>query len=156
MRLLLVEDDDYKIELIVTYLKSIFSKIYFTEAKSVKIAKKRIEEDTDTDIILLDMTLPTFNITYGSSGGRPQGFGGLEVLRYMEMIEDSRPVIIVTQFQSFDTEEGTKDISYLRDLLNEEGFENFYGIVQFSSSTESWKDSLKTMLLELSIENPDH
>jgi hypothetical protein len=67
----------------------------------------------------------------------------------MEMVEDSRPVIIVTQFQSFDTDEGTKDISYLNDLLEKEGFENFKGIVPFSSSTESWKDELIKLIKEL-------
>jgi CheY-like chemotaxis protein len=156
MNLLLIEDDEYKIELIVQYLNSVLDPVTFTEAKSVKSAKKIIDKNIKVDCVLLDMTLPTFDITYESSGGRPQGFGGLEVLRYMEMVEDTRPVIIVTQFQSFDTDEGTKDISYLKELLEKEGFTNFYGIVQFSSSTETWKEKLKVMLTELMNENTNN
>ncbi|MFT5297676.1 MAG: CheY-like chemotaxis protein [Colwellia sp.] len=149
MKILLVEDDEYKIDLIVPFIKSMILDVDLTFAASVKSAKKELDNDNEIHVVLLDMTLPTFDMTAGSSGGRPQGFGGLEVLRYMEMVEDSRPVIIVTQFQSFDTDEGTKDISYLNDLLEKEGFENFKGIVPFSSSTESWKDELIKLIKEL-------
>ncbi|MGK0254968.1 MAG: CheY-like chemotaxis protein [Mariniflexile sp.] len=149
MKILLVEDDEYKIDLIVPFIKSKILDVDLTFAVSVKSAKKALDNDNEIHVVLLDMTLPTFDMTAGSSGGRPQGFGGLEVLRYMEMVEDSRPVIIVTQFQSFDTDEGTKDISYLNDLLEKEGFENFKGIVPFSSSTESWKDELIKLIKEL-------
>jgi CheY-like chemotaxis protein len=149
MKILLVEDDEYKIDLIVPFIKSKILDVDLTFAVSVKSAKKALDNDNEIHVVLLDMTLPTFDMTAGSSGGRPQGFGGLEVLRYMEMVEDSRPVIIVTQFQSFDTDEGTKDISYLNDLLEKEGFENFKGIVPFSSTTESWKDELIKLIKEL-------
>lgn len=149
MRILIIEDDDYKVEHLEEYLREIYVDIQIDKAFSVKGAKKLISNFVG-DAVLLDMTLPTYDISKESSGGRPQGFGGIEVLRFMEMIESETPVIIVTQFQSFEikdnNKEVTRDISYLKELLEEEDFVNFKGIVQFSSSTEKWKDDLKEFL----------
>ncbi|WP_045386231.1 response regulator [Vibrio rotiferianus] len=149
MDVLIIEDDDYKVELLEDYLREVYLDIVIRKAYSVKGAKKVINNFTG-DAVLLDMTLPTYDISKESSGGRPQGFGGIEVLRFMEMIENETPVIIVTQFQSFEikdnNKETTRDISYLKELLEEEDFSNFKGIVQFSSSTEKWKSELKTFL----------
>lgn len=149
MNILIIEDDDYKVELLEDYLREIYEDINIENAFSVKGAKKVISNFAG-DAVLLDMTLPTYDISKESSGGRPQGFGGIEVLRFMEMIEIDIPVIIVTQFQSFEVKdnnkEKTRDISYLTELLEEEDFYNFKGIVQFSSSTEKWKIELKNFL----------
>jgi CheY-like chemotaxis protein len=81
MKILLVEDDEYKIDLIVPFIKSMILDVDLTFAASVKSAKKELDNDNEIHVVLLDMTLPTFDMTAGSSGGRPQGFGGLEVLR---------------------------------------------------------------------------
>ncbi|ASG03213.1 response regulator [Vibrio anguillarum] len=149
MKILIIEDDDYKVEHLEEYLRELYLNIQIDKAFSVKGAKKLISNFSG-DAVLLDMTLPTYDISKESSGGRPQGFGGIEVLRFMEMIESETPVIIVTQFQSFEikdnNKEVTRDISYLKELLEEEDFVNFKGIVQFSSSTEKWKDDLKEFL----------
>lgn len=146
MNIILIEDDEYKIDLIINYLEETISNLNLYEAHSVKGATTLISNTDEADVVLLDMTLPTFDMSNGSSGGRPQGFGGIEILRYMEMIEFKVPVIIITQFQTFDTNKGTKDISYLKEILEKEDFENFTGIVQFSPSTESWKSELKILL----------
>ncbi|MEZ8473751.1 response regulator [Vibrio cyclitrophicus] len=149
MDILIIEDDDYKVELLEDFLSEEYSTINISNAFSVKGAKKAIEA-FNGQFVLLDMTLPTYDISKESSGGRPQGFGGIEVLRFMEMIENDTPVIIVTQFQSFEikdkNKETTRDISYLKELLEEEDFLNFKGIVQFSSSNEKWKVELKGYL----------
>lgn len=141
----IIEDDEYKLESIKEFLYALSDNVITDTANSVKGAKTLVTSNK-SGVILLDMTLPTFDINKESSGGRPQGFGGIEVLRYMEMIENYTPVIIVTQFQTFEFKDETQDISYLYDLLEEENFENFKGIVQFSSSTEQWKDDLKFLL----------
>ncbi|MCE7565910.1 hypothetical protein LZS85_07295 [Aliivibrio fischeri] len=143
----IIEDDEYKYDSIKDFLLSIDNNIMINTANSVKGAKKLVTNN-NSSIILLDMTLPTFDITKESTGGRPQGFGGIEVLRYMEMIDNITPVIIVTQFQTFEFKDETQDISYLYELLEEENFINFKGIVQFSSSTDNWKNELKSLLDE--------
>lgn len=146
MKIFLIEDDEYKIDLVSNFLNESLDNVVIKEAHSVKGANLLLSNNDDVDLVLLDMTLPTFDMTNGRSGGRPQGFGGIEILRYMEMIDFENPVIIITQFQTFDTNEGSRDISYLKGILEKERFDNFIGIVQFSPSTESWKIELKTLL----------
>ena len=85
MNVLLIEDEDPKLEGIQKYLRERHPTFHVTVARSVKsgLAALRIQLP---DLLLLDMSLPTFDITESEPGGRPQGFGGIEIVRYLDSL----------------------------------------------------------------------
>jgi hypothetical protein len=103
--------------------------------------------DTETfDLIVLDMSLPTFDMGPTESGGRPQGFGGAELMRHMERSEREMPVVIVTQWERFGKKPKEIGLPELTRSLQEEHPTMFRGLIYFSSSHEAWKNELKKHL----------
>jgi CheY-like chemotaxis protein len=80
VHILLVEDEAPKSTHIERFLKNLAPNVVISLAKSVNSAFDALEQNVP-DLLLLDMSLPTFDIGDRESGGRPQGFGGIEILR---------------------------------------------------------------------------
>ena len=69
MRILLVEDDEHKMNDIIAYLNTINNNIEVSTARSVESGVQSAV-DNPYDLILLDMTIPNFDITEKSDGGK--------------------------------------------------------------------------------------
>lgn len=140
MKLLLVEDDEDKRNQILDFVSMKF-KIDIQEVRSYQSALKAIR-DEQYDLILLDMTMPTFDISSTEYGGRSLPFGGELLLFEMMRREVDSKVIVITQFDLFG--EGDEEIS-LSDLdsrLKTKFENNYLGAIQYSISYTSWQDVL--------------
>src|SRR5580658_10215255 len=104
-KILLVEDEDPKRRHIAEFLRSRGGSWELKQAKSVNSAIEAIEKELP-DLLLLDMSLPTFDVGDDEPGGRPQGFGGVEVVRTMMMSEVRCPTIVITGYEAFPAETG--------------------------------------------------
>ncbi|MBV5284051.1 MAG: hypothetical protein JZU53_16635 [Paludibacter sp.] len=140
MKTLLVEDDEDKREQLIAFIEEFLSENY-SEVRSFQSGLKAIKNDV-FDLILLDMTMPTFDKTPYDSGGRTLAFGG-EMLLY-EMLRKNimSKVIVVTQFDIFG--KGDEEIT-LKDLdirLFEQFPDNYLGAIQYSITYTGWKNSL--------------
>jgi CheY-like chemotaxis protein len=146
MRLLVVEDEEPKREAILAFVSTSFAWSSVTTAHSVRSAISSIRTQLPA-LLLLDMSLPTFDIAPGEPGGRPQGEGGVEVLRYLEMSETILPTIVVTGYDAF-KKPGGQRIGYER--LSEElrldypGI--FRGLVHFDPIQGIWGEQLRALI----------
>ena len=104
-RILLVEDEAPKCRHIERFITDIVRPVSILVAKSVNSALDNIESELP-DLLLLDMSLPTFDVGDRESGGRPQGFGGIEILRYMKLAGLQCPTIVITGYEAFLRETG--------------------------------------------------
>ena len=137
MKILLVEDDEDKREQLIKFIIENYN-VTPCEARSYNSAVKAIKEDS-FDLILLDMTMPTFDISAQESGGRSQPFGGKMILYELVRREIITKVIVITQFDIFG--KGNEEIT-LRDLDTElmELFSvNYIGAIQYSIKYSNWK-----------------
>jgi CheY-like chemotaxis protein len=140
MKLLLVEDDEDKREQLIKFINEKI-KCDLSEVRSFQSGLKAIKENV-YDLIILDMTMPTFDIHPKDSGGRSQPFGGEMLLYEMVRRGIKTKVIIVTQFDLFGKGEDEITLKDL-DLRLFESFEyNYVGIVQYNITYSGWKDSL--------------
>ena len=99
------------------------------------------------DLVLLDMSLPTFEVAPGERGGRPQDFGGIAIMNFMEFEDIVVPVIVVTQYESFPT--GNGENTTLEEIASRASREHssvFLGLVYYSSVENSWKDMLRMLM----------
>ncbi|WP_449758617.1 hypothetical protein [Erwinia persicina] len=142
MDFILIEDDDFKKKKILDFLVDNFCDRPIHTAGSVTSAIDLLKNEKNDHIILLDMSLPTYDYEKNSDTGRPQGFGGIEILRYMEFIGDIRNVIVITQFDSFVVNEESINISHIETQLTDEFSDVFLGIIQFDIISDSWKSAL--------------
>jgi CheY-like chemotaxis protein len=150
---MVADDESPKLNSVVEFLENAIAGISITKTRSVRSTidvLKRVRPD----ILVLDMSLPTFDVGPGEKGGRPQNLGGEEVLRYMEFYELSCPVIIITQYDHF-SDNGTHiPLAKVAERLHLEHPANFKGIIHYGGSTSTaWRTNLKEALEWLKHEN---
>jgi len=149
LNILLVEDDEDKRLELNSFVKTQLQ-CQVSEARSYQGALKALK-NKQFNLILLDMTIPTFDVTPTDSGGRAQPFGGEALLFEMMRREIPTKVIVVTQFDKFG--EGAKEV-LLKDLdlrLSQQFKANYLGAIQYGNSFEGWADSLLHKINEATL-----
>ena len=146
LHLLLVEDEAPKRGHIERLVVDALPGCRVSVARSVNSALDVLEAG-GIGFLLLDMSLPTFDIGDRESGGRPQGFGGIEVLRHMAMAGISCPTLIITGYEGFKRETGvTVDLAQLRAELDAEFSHILKGVLHYNSTYDEWKYALREAL----------
>lgn len=148
-RYLLVEDESPKIRHITKFLEKLEPSVSILVAKSVSSALDKIEE-VHVDLIVLDMSLPTFDVGHGEAGGRPQGTGGIEILRNLKFLGLKTPVVVLTGYEAFQGDKGgAVELSEIKAELLNEFRENLLGVLHYNSTLDEWKIELKSVLTEI-------
>lgn len=157
MKVLIVEDEGPKCKKILQCIQSFLSETEAFIAKSVRSAQDAIEYDA-YDVIILDMSLPTFDVSEDEQGGRPQGFGGVEVMRDLSNMEKYTPVIVVTAYEYFSDEHDDKEsgkeatLSELEESLRDEFSEFFFGLVKYETYSDEWQVELCSLVNKILIQ----
>ncbi|OGU17127.1 MAG: hypothetical protein A2076_04155 [Geobacteraceae bacterium GWC2_53_11] len=145
MRILVVEDDQYKHDILLNFLQKKLNNSTIISAKSVSSSIKAINDEL-FDYIILDMSLPTFDVSSTESGGKPQGFGGVDILRYLDSLDYLGAVIVVTQFEKFGDGVEEKDLTLLRSQLLDEFPQILKAVVYFDSTVKTWQNELSKVI----------
>ena len=141
---LLVEDEAPKRDHVERFLLGEFDSqnLLISGCKSVSSAIEYFEHGT-SDVLLLDMSLPTFDIAERETGGRPQAFGGIEVLRALDYSGHIIPTIVLTGYEAFVDDSGTMNLDELTCDLTEEFPDFIDRVIHYSASHQRWKIDLK-------------
>ena len=148
IRTILIEDDSKKIEDIKEYLTNQLGCENFTVRESYQSGIREILKN-DFDLLLLDMSIPTFDKTPLESGGPYEKFGGYKVLR--EIIRKKRPVktILITMFDDFGESDLSITLSQINESLKQE-FSNLYlGSVFYHARENKWQEDLKYIIQDI-------
>lgn len=143
--ILLVEDEGHKREHITRLVTETLCDSTIKSVKSVKSALDFID-DTVPDLILLDMSLPTYEIADRERGGRPQGYGGKEILRYLVMEEQKIPTVVITGYDAFPDSGGAVGLETLKEELFSEFPEILQAVLRYDSTFPEWRDELTQIL----------
>lgn len=142
MKILLVEDDEEKRDEIIDLLEINLSPIpQITSKMSFQSGKMAIRGE-EFDLILLDMDIPTFDISASEDGGRKQAFGGRMLLSEMIRRNISTKVLVVTQFDYFENSSDGLNIKELDKQLKEAYSNIYFGYIQMISGSIDWKSKL--------------
>jgi Response regulator containing CheY-like receiver, AAA-type ATPase, and DNA-binding domains len=146
MKILIVEDNKNKLLRLKEYIleMKVEKELNIVEAKSFTSGIRRIIERC-WDVIILDMSLPTYDITHRENGGDKKPVAGKEIMKRMIHKNILIPVIIVTQFETFGENKITLDI------LNEEFEKNFKQVWKGTIFYEGdkWQRDLNLILREI-------
>ncbi|MFZ1220508.1 MAG: hypothetical protein WAO00_14535 [Chthoniobacterales bacterium] len=141
MRILIVEDDENKLERISQYLEDLPDKPYLTKRKSYKSGLKALLSQP-VDLVILDMSLPIFEITRDEDGFEFEPFAGRDLLAEMKRKGIRTKVLVVTQFEAFGEGSDAMKLPELNVSLQETFPDLYLGCVYYTPSRSNWKDEI--------------
>jgi DNA-binding response OmpR family regulator len=147
MNAYLIEDDPLKASALRSFFAVNFPSIQIRTLGSFQSGMRAIEEQKP-DLVLLDMTLPTFDRSPNAREGRLRPLGGYDVMRKMRRRGLTAPVMVVTQLEAFG--EGDKQVS-LAEMTRrcESEFPGmFLGSVYYHPTSSDWTRTLSIKMRE--------
>lgn len=139
---LIVEDDSFKSKRILLFLKRSYPSLAVAIERSVTSGLSALVS-YPPDLLLLDMSLSTYDVGPNDAGGRPQNFGGMTVLEHMARRRISTPVVVITQFPGFKKDDGAAvSLETLHSELNQRFPDNFRSLLFYSAGDRSWEREL--------------
>ena len=144
MKILFIEDHPLKQAQINKFVLEKFSDCEI-ESKNSYISglKELIKNHNNYDVLLLDISMPNYDISSEDSGGDWMPLAGKNILKEMYLRDIPTKAIVVTMHGSFD--DGTK-ITELDSELKREFSDNYIGYVFYSQLNEDWKDKICQLL----------
>lgn len=147
MRILIIEDDSNKMRRIANEVRKIQKDVHLTKARSYQNGVRHLMSDK-FDFLLLDMSLPIFDISPEEDGFQVDPFSGRNILAEMSRKNVLVPTVIITMFETFGDgidlmtlEELEKDLSEKYPLI-------YRGAIYYNSSEINWKASLRNLIEE--------
>ena len=149
--ILLVEDNIQKKDKILDFIKSIDSMNIVAIASSFTSGCQIVDNyGSECDIILLDISLPTYDKNNLSPGGNFRSFAGKEIARKIIRKKMKMKIIFITQYNSFSENRKSYNFQELKAELIKDCKDNFLGMIQFDSTKENWKIDLNKLIGDLS------
>jgi DNA-binding NarL/FixJ family response regulator len=144
MKALIVEDDPFKLVQIQASVSAKYPQWSTESAISAHSAKQNLRSNA-IDIVILDMSLPSFDIDESEAGGRPLNFGGVDVIRFIRRKKLKAKAVVLTQFEEFVEGNDVHNLTSLRAYLAKDFSDIFIGIVYFDTGGQ-WSKKLFDML----------
>lgn len=141
INILVVEDNEFKRKRIVDTIKVEFENTEIIECYSFTSAWKMITK-VNFDLILLDMSLPTFDKTATNSGGDFRVFGGKEIARKMNKRKKNIKFAFITQYKSFSDNVNSYSYDALKKELLSHYIDSCLGFILYSNNQSDWREEL--------------
>ena len=148
MKILLVEDFEEKANNIKAFLNSEFPDFEVDRCSSYNTAQEKIfEHSEDYELVLLDMSMSTYDLDVDASGGLPEHAAGEYLLEGMFLRDITTPVIVITMYNVF----GRRELSAFDTELKDKYPQNYKSYVFYSSQRTDWKSELKKQIKDLQL-----
>jgi len=147
MKILIIEDDINKMRRIVKEIQEIRKDVQLTEAHSYQSGIRNLMTG-QFDLLLLDMSLPIFDISPKEGGFQVDPFSGRNILAEMKRKNILVPTVIITMFETFGDGADLMTLEELNKDLSEKYHIIYRGVIYYNSSEINWKESLKKFLEE--------
>lgn len=142
-RLLIVEDLELKANAIKAFIEEMYPFVKIVRTESYNSSLKEIFSNyNDYDLILLDMTMTTFDVSEEDHGGVPEPLAGRQILDGMYLRDITTPVVVMTMYKSF----AGIELPEFDKELSEEYADIYQGYIFFVYNSNDWKEKLKKYL----------
>jgi DNA-binding response OmpR family regulator len=141
--ILIVEDDTNKEAALREFLGKAFPEFSIESRHSYQGGLSRAMQ-ARPDLIILDMTMPTFDVDLADAGGSSRQFAGSEIIRELARKGVVTKVIVVTQYDTFG--DGTLTLESLNENLKDEFPDIYVDAVYYNPSRSDWKAHLSSLV----------
>lgn len=147
MKILLIEDHPLKQAQITKFVLEKFSGSQIETKNSYISGLKELKlHHNSYDLLLLDISMPNYDILPEDSGGDWMPLAGKNILKEMYLRDINTKAIVITMHGSYD--DGTR-ITDLHSDLQQEFADNYIGYVYYSQINEDWKENLCQLINSL-------
>jgi len=146
--ILIIEDDEDKLETLINFIHSEFPLFHVDTARSFSSGLRKLMLGSKIYTgILLDMSMPNYDSSSTEpGGGKPEHFAGSDLLAQMKLRKIHIPTIVVTMFDMHGEEPNRLSLDQLKDQLTEMYSPIFRGLTYYSLSESGWRNSLKNQI----------
>lgn len=143
MEVLLIEDDEDKIKKINSFLKEEFIESNIKITKSYNSSLVELVKKVKYDIVLMDMSMPTYELESGYENEDTENFAGRDLLQQMKFRNIYYPTIIITQYDTFGESVYKQTLEELTNELRDCFSPTYKATVYYSSAENDWKLNLR-------------
>lgn len=145
MLIYIVEDDFLKANRLMMFLKENIQAAQVSIFGSFQSGLKAIQQATP-NLVILDMTLPTFDRAGSDREGRLRPLGGYDLMRKLVHHSVQVSVVVVTQLETFG--EGVDKVTFpeLVDRCGRDFPTIFCGAVYFRQADSAWEHELLRLI----------
>lgn len=152
MKILLVEDVEGKANSIISCIREAFPDCKVETRSSYHSAAKEIFlHHSNYQLILLDMSMSTYDKNIEELGGVPEAMAGKRILEGMFLREISTKVVVVTMYDRF----GGEKLNELDKEFQKEYADFYRGYVFFSFNKADWQRVLINKINQVYDKNSD-
>ena len=151
MKILIIEDNDAKSFRLMELVLGQAPNAIIDVQKSYNSGIRALLSDTDYQLVILDMTMPTFDKSESEPGGRMRVFGGRDILSQMKRRGMQVPVIVVTQFDTFGEAGNRVSLRELEGEFQSEYKGLYVGTVFYSAGGGDWEVELLKAIGKLKL-----
>ncbi|WP_116744324.1 response regulator [Janthinobacterium sp. 78] len=145
LEILFIEDNPHKRLRTAEFVTSLNSKINITEACSFTSGIQALE-NKNFPLILLDISLPTYDKIASEAGGRFRTLAGREIARKIMREKINSKIIFITQYATFSDKGASYTFEELKIELSKECGPQFAGMVFYDSSQSAWKETIMKVI----------
>ena len=139
MKILFIEDNPQKLKQVKDFLENTYSSCEVVIRKSYNSGLVELIMNDGYDFILLDMSLPNYDIEPGETGGDFEKYAGKYLLNEMYRRDINTKVLIITMYPNYVDEEFSLELK--------DSFPNYLGVVYYNiKEPDGWKNSLKNTI----------
>lgn len=145
IRILLIEDDRKKSDDIVNYVNTNFPNSSIELKESYHSGLKSLIKES-YDLLLLDMSMPTWDRSPVENGGDYEKFGGIKILKELSRKKRLLPTILITMFDNFGESDNSITLAQMDAVLKDDYNESYVGSVFYSSDISQWEADLNLLM----------
>jgi DNA-binding NarL/FixJ family response regulator len=146
MNIIIIEDNEFKRKKLYDFLIDLESIKTIDTAFSYSSGLNKCLNN-NYDLLILDMSMPTYDKSTLETGGRFRTYGGKEILRQLKRKNKSKPFIVVSQYPKFSENEETLSLEEIGNSLFELFPIDYLGLVFYDTSSAVWKSELEKLIL---------
>lgn len=146
MQLLIIEDNRTKLAKIRELVERLYPEWSVHDAVSYTSGMRRIYNEK-WNIILLDMSLPIYDMVEQDNSGKKKAVAGREIMKRMMNRNIRIPTVVITQFETFG--ENEVSINALNQEFQKELSDIWQGTINYNDATNQWEEELRQILSEL-------
>lgn len=143
MNILIIEDNPLKREKIQEFISSNYDAQLF-EAASYNSGINLVLSER-FDLIILDMSMPTFDRTDATHGGRFRALAGKEIAAKLAKLKRLVPFVVLTGYKDFSVNSQSLSIEQIDESLRSIG-RDYRGCIIFDAADSVWKEQLSEII----------
>jgi uncharacterized protein (DUF2164 family) len=151
MKILLIEDDRRKSEDISNLIHLNIENVILDIKESYQSGIRSLLSE-EYELLLLDMSIPTWDMSKDGRGGSFEKFGGYKILKESKRKGIIVKTILVSMFEDFSSNDSNLTLKDIDQNLKQEFFPSYLGYVYYNSKEQNWKDSLLKLVDKLKEE----